>query len=135
MRTADAMRVREVVVSGHTPDPSDRKVHKTALGAQDSVPWRRVEDLQAAFRAWKQDGYAVTALELTDQSRDIRSLRSEDFPLVLIAGNEVDGVPDSLLAHCDTAFEIPQYGMKQSLNVSVAVAIALYEAIRHLNPT
>ena len=135
LRTADAMRIAEVVVSGFTPDPSDRKVHKTALGAQDSVPWRRVDDVVATCKEWRRTGYTIAALELTSDSKDIRSLPPSIFPLVFVAGNEVEGIADDVLAVCDVAFEIPQFGIKQSLNVSVATAIALYEAICQLNPS
>jgi len=135
LRTADAMRISEVVVSGYTPDPSDRKVHKTALGAQDSVPWRRVHDIAEACTEWRRTGHTIAALELTDQSRDIRTMSPALFPVVFIAGNEVEGVSDDVLAECDMAFEIPQFGLKQSLNVSVAAAVAMYEAICQVSPS
>jgi tRNA G18 (ribose-2'-O)-methylase SpoU len=129
-RTADAFRIAEVLLSGYTPDPLDKKVHKTALGAENTVPWRRIDDVTVELTRQHAAGVALAALELTDASVDIRDFPFPNRPLVLLAGNEVDGIPQQLLDHCDLAVEIPQYGAKQSLNVSVAVAIALFELTR-----
>lgn len=129
-RTADAFRVAEVLLSGYTPGPFDKKVHKTALGAESTVPWRRVDDVAAELIRLKNLGVTLAALELTDDSLDIRDFPAPSAPLLLLAGNEVDGIPQSLLEHCRIALEIPQYGAKQSLNVSVAVAVALFELTR-----
>lgn len=129
-RTADAFRIGEVLLSGYTPDPDDKKVHKTALGAETTVPWRRVSDAQRELTGCTAAGVLVAALEITDESVDIRDLPLLSQPVLLLAGNEVDGIPQTLLDLCDRAVEIPQYGAKQSLNVSVAVAVALFELTR-----
>ncbi|MEQ9104438.1 MAG: TrmH family RNA methyltransferase [Rhodothermales bacterium] len=129
-RTADAFRIGEVLLSGYTPDPDDKKVHKTALGAEATVPWRRVADVHQELTRCMETGVTVAALELTDVSVDIRDLPVLTRPILLLAGNEVDGIPQALLDLCDLAIEIPQYGAKQSLNVSVAVAVALFELTR-----
>lgn len=130
IRTADAFRIGEVLLSGFSPNPSDKKVHKTALGAEDTVPWRHLDDVHAELTKMKAEGVTIAALELTDASVDIRDLPQIAGPILLIAGNEVDGVPQWILDHCRVAVEIPQYGAKQSLNVSVAVAVALFELTR-----
>ena len=78
----------------------------------------------------KTEGYTIVALELTDTPTTSNDLTSEDFPLCLVVGNEVTGISDDLLAECDLALEIPQYGAKQSLNVSVALGIALFDVVR-----
>ncbi len=129
-RTADAFRIGEVLLSGYTPDPDDKKVHKTALGAETTVPWRRIPDVQGELTRCRSQGVLVAALELTDDSVDIRDVPVLSQPVLLLAGNEVDGIPQALLDLCDMAVEIPQFGAKQSLNVSVAVAVALFELTR-----
>lgn len=121
--------MKEVILSGFSPDPDHKKVHKTALGAQDSVPWRRIQNLALEIERFRSEGVTIAALEVTDSSLDIRTVSREVLPMMLIAGNEVDGVPQAILDLCDCVYEIPQFGVKQSLNVSVATAIAMYEFI------
>lgn len=110
-------------------------MHRTALGAQHTVPWEYREAPLPLLNELRSAGVTVAALEITDSPTAIGDLDLPDYPLCLVLGNEVEGVPDELLAHCDYALEIPQYGSKQSLNVSVAYGIAafrLVERYRHL---
>jgi len=100
------------------------------LGAHDFVPWRVVSSPEEFLIDLKKRGYRIAALELTTDSTPVESLVANDFPLCLVAGNEVEGVADSLMDLCDLAIEIPQYGAKQSLNVSVAIGIALFDLVR-----
>ena len=130
LRTADGAFIEEVMVSGFTPTPDHKSVIKTALGAQDFVPWRNITDVHAEIMSLKQQGYCIAALEITTNSVEIRALNKSHFPICLIAGNEVDGVDNSLLELADVALEIPQFGAKQSLNVSVAVGIAMFDLVR-----
>jgi len=130
LRSADGAFVEEVLLSGFTPGPENKAVIKTALGAHDFTPWRRVADPVEELMRLKEQGYCIAALELTTNSKTIESLAKSQFPLCLVAGNEVDGVADNLLSLCDMALEIPQYGAKQSLNVSVAVGIALFDLVK-----
>ncbi len=130
LRTADAVRVQEVILAGVTASGDHRGVHKSALGAEDAVPWRRCDDPVVEIRNARSLGSTIVALEITDDPVDLNTLSKEIFPILLIIGNEVTGVSDALLAECDFALEIPQYGMKQSLNVSVAAGIALYDLLR-----
>jgi 23S rRNA (guanosine2251-2'-O)-methyltransferase len=130
LRTADGAFIQEVLISGFTPTPDHKSVYKTSLGAQDFVPWRLLPDPKEYLQELKLSGYTVAALELTDRPTPIENLQPSSFPMCLIAGNEVDGVDESLMGMCDFAFEIPQYGAKQSLNVSVAVGIVLFDLIR-----
>ncbi len=140
-RTADAMGVSKIFLVGYTPAPTDRfgrkvtRLSKAALGAEDTVPWERVADCESLIAQLKPDGYAVLSLEqdsravtLTEYARQPRAKQT-----ALIVGNEVEGVPKSVLDLSDTILEIPMMGKKESLNVSVATGIALF-ALTQTNP-
>jgi tRNA G18 (ribose-2'-O)-methylase SpoU len=129
-RTADAALVRRILLAGFTPDPSHRGVRKSALGAGEFVPWERASNARDAARRLADEGYTIAALEITDTPTDPRSIDRSHFPLAVVVGNEVDGVSDAVLADCDLALELPQFGAKQSLNVSVAAGVALYDVVR-----
>lgn len=134
-RTADAARVAHVFVTGFTPTPEHRKVAKTALGAEDTVPWSYETDAAALLDRLRAEGYTIAALEQTDRPARIEAVALADFPLALVLGNEVDGVQQALLDRCDLAFEIPQYGAKHSLNVSVAFGIAVFGLVERWRAT
>jgi tRNA G18 (ribose-2'-O)-methylase SpoU len=131
LRTADALLLNRVVMSGFTPDGTHRGVHKSALGAQDLVPWHSVEDTLEAIHSLRKEGWTIAALEITTKPARIEQLEPDDYPLVIVAGNEVDGVSPEVLRACDMALELPQFGAKQSLNVSVAAGVLCYDAVRH----
>jgi len=130
LRTADALRLESVFCCGFTPDGSHRAVHKEAHGAQDTVPWSHAQDPLSLVHRLKKEGYTIAALEITDTPSDASALTSSCFPLCIVAGNEVTGVSDEVSEECDIALEIPQYGVKQSLNVSVATGVMLYDVVR-----
>ncbi|MBN1928180.1 MAG: RNA methyltransferase [Chlorobiaceae bacterium] len=129
-RTADAAGIDGIVLTGYTATPPRKEIDKTALGAQLTVPWRHFADPLEALSVLKGEGRTVFALEIAENSRSYSSLQPADYPLVLLVGNEVEGVDDELLAHCDGVLEIPQYGIKHSLNVAVAAGVALFECVR-----
>ena len=129
-RTSDAARIEEVILTGISGTPENRGLHKTALGAQDTVSWSYLRDPVEAARALRARGYTLAVLEITDTPSYIDDVRAEHFPLGLIVGNEVDGVSEALVALADLALEIPQFGAKQSLNVSVAYGIAVFDLVR-----
>lgn len=129
-RTCDSALARELILCGFTPYPPRKEIEKTALGAVDTVPWCYEKSIIDAIEKQKQENVKVIAAELTDSGRDYSSLIKEDFPLCLVFGNEITGIEDDILQHCDDAIQIPMYGIKHSLNVSVATGIALYEAVR-----
>lgn len=136
-RTADAARIEQVVLCGITATPSHPALRKTALGAEASVPWSHSADALTAARAFRARGYRLAVLEQTDAPTRPDALTPGDFPLLLAVGNEVEGVSDALVAEADLAVEIPQYGAKHSLNVSVAFGVAIYglvERYRTLHP-
>ncbi len=129
-RTADATRLSHLYLTGFTGTPDHRQLHKTALGAQETVPWSHHADAAALLKRLRAEGYTLAAVEITDASTPVEALGAAHFPLAFIVGNEVDGVPDGLLALADVALELPQYGAKQSLNVSVAFGVVAYDLVR-----
>lgn len=129
-RTCDAALVEKIYITGFTPSPPRPEIDKTALGATDSVPWEYIKNSLKAIEKIKNDGYKVIALELTDKKRLYSSLDSNDYPCCIVLGNEITGIDDEILALCDDAIEIPMFGVKHSLNVSVAAGIAIFEAVK-----
>ena len=125
-RTADSAGLAGVVLSGFTPSPEHRGVIKTALGAQDAVRWRAIEDVHDAIRTLRGEGYTIAALEITDGAVPPSAVPAGAFPLALVLGNEVSGVPRDVLDAADLVVGLPQYGVKSSLNVSVAFGVAAY---------
>lgn len=129
-RTADSALAQELILCGYTPHPPRKEIEKTALGAVDSVPWYYEQNALSAVRELKEKKVCIFALELADNCRSYDSLTADDFPCCLILGNEITGVDNEILAECDGSLIIPMYGVKHSLNVSVAGGIAIYEAVR-----
>lgn len=131
-RTADAFRVAKICLCGITATPPHRDIRKTALGAENSVDWEYFETTQRAIENYKEA--FICALE---QARDSVPLRDINLPsdrtIVLIVGNEVDGVDENLLDFCNEIIEIPQFGTKHSFNVSVSTGITLWEIFNKIN--
>jgi tRNA G18 (ribose-2'-O)-methylase SpoU len=133
-RTADAFRVEKLYLCGITGTPPHREITKTALGADESVAWEYAADALAAVQTLKNAGYRVVAVEQAEGSVPLQAFDvSSDGRYCFIFGNEVFGVGDELMAACDACLEIPQFGTKHSLNVSVSVGIVLWEVIVKLN--
>ncbi len=130
-RTSDGAWIEKIILTGISGTPDNRALHKTALGAQDTISWEYVPDTKTAVLQLKASGYKVLALELTDSPTLFNELTLQDFPLALVVGNELTGVSDEVMDLLDGALEIPQYGTKQSLNVSVAYGIAVFDLVRH----
>jgi 23S rRNA (guanosine2251-2'-O)-methyltransferase len=129
-RTSDGAMIEKLFLCGYTPHPPKKEVLKTALGSQESVAWEYVKDAKEVIAKLKQDGIKICALELTDSSITNYNLFKDQFPLALIVGNEITGVSQDLLDLCDFSIEIPQYGIKQSLNVAVAYGVAVFDLRR-----
>lgn len=127
-RTADAMRIERLVLTGYTPVPPNDAIAKTALGADRTVPWTHDASTLDAVRALRARGYKVFAVELAEGARDVSTLAPSDLPMALVLGNEIGGVSQEVLNACDGAVEIPMYGVKHSLNVAVAAGIVMYVA-------
>ena len=131
LRTADAFRLEEVVMCGITATPPSAEIHKTALGAEDSVSWRYEADTLQAVRQLQERGYVVLAVEQVEGSLKLGEF--EPLPgkrYALVMGNEVKGAQQGVVDACDQALEIPQYGTKHSLNVSVTAGIVMWEWAR-----
>jgi 23S rRNA (guanosine2251-2'-O)-methyltransferase len=126
-RTSDGAMIEELYLCGYTPHPPKKEVLKTALGSQDSVNWKFEEDPVKVVKELKQKGYIICALEQTDSNISYTELKKTNLPLCLIVGNEISGVTQELIDLCDISIEIPQFGIKQSLNVAVAYGIAIFE--------
>jgi tRNA G18 (ribose-2'-O)-methylase SpoU len=129
-RTADAFLINGICLCGFTPQPPHRDIHKTALGATESVDWMYYEQTTDAVIALKNQGYKVYAIEQTEGSIPLNQFVKTEEPIAFVFGNEVDGVDQSVIALCDGVIEIPQWGMKHSLNISVAAAVVLWEFVR-----
>lgn len=129
-RTADAMLLQKLILTGYTPTPPRKEISKTALGATETVPWEFFQDPVEAALSLKQEGYALYALEITDGSIPLDKLDGLTFPVAFVAGNEITGVGPEMLKQCDGAIEIPMFGVKHSLNVAVAFGIAAWELVR-----
>ncbi|MCB9251149.1 MAG: RNA methyltransferase [Flavobacteriales bacterium] len=129
-RTCDCMGIGKVYLCGITGTPPHRDIHKTSLGAENSVLWEYEKDILKVIQHLKSKGFTIAGLEQTDQSLDIRKHPWDNEPLALIIGNEIDGIGDEAIGECERLFEIPQYGTKHSFNVAVSVGIALWELTR-----
>ena len=124
-RTADAFGVTHIHLTGYTAEPPREEIAKTALGAEKTVSWSKTSDPLDVIRQMKSEGYEIVALEIAVGSMPLRDFHPQK-PVCLIVGHEVLGVPDDLLKAADRTVCIPMSGMKESLNVSVALGIALY---------
>ena len=135
-RTADAAGVSKPYLVGITPAPVDRfnrpraDMAKAALGAELSVPWEQKAKILPLISKLKKEGYTVIALEQSESSIDYKKVKvPAGGKIALVVGNEVEGLPKSVIAKCDIVAEIPMRGMKESLNVSVALGIALFRIL------
>jgi tRNA G18 (ribose-2'-O)-methylase SpoU len=130
-RTADAFLAESIELCGYTPRPPHRDIHKTALGATETVPWISWDSAADAVKSLIADGYRVLAVEQTTGSVPLNRLSVDpDEKIALVFGNEVEGVSTDVIALCAGSIEIPQLGMKHSLNVSVSAAMVLWEICR-----
>ncbi len=129
-RTSDSALISEILLTGFTPYPPRKEIEKTALGADKTVPWRYFKEPSDAILYLKERKIKVLALEITNSSRPYYSLKRGEFPVCIVLGNELTGIDDKILELCDDSIEIPMFGIKHSLNVSVAAGIAVFEAIK-----
>jgi 23S rRNA (guanosine2251-2'-O)-methyltransferase len=132
-RTSDAFLVEAVYLCGITSTPPHAEIHKTALGAENTVDWKYYEDTHTAADELKTQGYTVYAIEQAEGSTLLPDLileKSNKYAVIL--GNEVKGVQQSVVDACDGCIEIPQFGTKHSLNVSVTGGIIIWEMFKNL---
>ncbi len=127
-RTADAFRLSGVYLCGITATPPHREIHKTALGATESVDWIYYPTTLEAIKDLNSKGYKVLAVEQTEGSINLPDFQpAQNENLAIIFGNEVNGIDDEVLKQVQGCIEIPQFGTKHSINVSVAVGIVIWE--------
>ncbi len=133
-RTADAFLVEQLLLCGFTPNPPHRDIHKTALGATETVAWNAYENTASAINALKSEGYQVYAIEQVHKSIELQNFNiTNDAKVAIIFGNEADGVKEETIAMTDGCIEIPQAGSKHSFNISVAAGIVLWEIFKKMN--
>ena len=130
-RTSDAFLVKAICICGYTPTPEHRQMAKTALGATDTVDWIQYPSAQDAVRELKENGYKVYAVEQAEGSISLEKCSFGDEKIAVVFGNEVTGVQEDVLKSCDGAIEIPQLGMKHSLNIATAAGIVLWKLTEH----
>lgn len=128
-RSADAFLIEAIYLCGYTPQPPHRDIHKTALGATETVNWKYFATTKEALQSLKNEQYTIYAIEQAEGSITLEQFQLTSLKSAFILGNEVEGVSDNALAFCDACIEIPQLGSKHSLNVSVAAGIVLWKAI------
>lgn len=128
-RTSDAAGIEKIYLCGITGQPPRAEIHKAALGAEKSVPWEYSSTAIERVQHLKLKHYNIVILEHTDQSVQYDQAKFE-FPLCLVVGHEISGVSDEIVDLADLAIQIPMHGIKQSLNVSVAYGIAIFEIIK-----
>ncbi|MFA6949165.1 MAG: RNA methyltransferase [Lentimicrobiaceae bacterium] len=130
-RTADAFRIDCIHLCGITATPPNREIHKTALGATESVDWKYFPTTNESIQLLKSQGYVIIAVEQAEGSINVKDYESEENSKVAIVfGNEVHGVDNGIMELADICLEIPQYGTKHSLNVSVSAGIVIWEIFK-----
>ena len=130
-RTGDAFRADRVYLCGICAVPPSAEIHKVALGAEQSVPWEHADDTLALVRRLRAEGWTVVCAEQTEHAVPLQDFRREPGRrYAVVFGNEVDGVRQDVVDEADLCVEIPQYGTKHSLNVSVSVGIVLWQLVR-----
>jgi tRNA G18 (ribose-2'-O)-methylase SpoU len=132
-RTGDALRISEVLLCGITATPPHNDIHKTALGAEDTVDWRYFEKTEDAVTELRSKGYTICSIEQVENSTMLTDFKPEkDKKYAFIMGNEVKGVQQSIINMSDCCIEIPQFGTKHSFNVSVSAGIVLWEVFKQI---
>lgn len=132
-RTADAFRIEKVVLTGICSTPPNKEIHKTALGAEDSVEWEYYETCLTAIETLKQQGYVIISIEQVEGSVSLEDFNvDENQKYALVLGNEVKGVDEEVVKASNYAIEIPQEGTKHSLNVSITAGIVMWEFFKKM---
>jgi 23S rRNA (guanosine2251-2'-O)-methyltransferase len=132
-RTCDAFRISTLYLTGITGTPPHREIHKSALGATESVPWHYAEHTHELVKQLKGEGFEILVIEQTTNSVSLQNFAADPAKkYCLVFGNEVEGVSNEVIALADTSLEIPQSGTKHSLNISVCTGIVLWHLYRQL---
>lgn len=134
-RTADAFAIEKIIICGISATPPNREITKTAIGATESVVWEYIENVSDAVAQLKNEGYIIAGIEQTDASVLLTDYTLNTEKIAVVFGNEVDGVSDEIINELDVCIEIPQFGTKHSLNVSVCAGIVLWELAKKYHLT
>ncbi len=129
-RTADAVGLSRLYLSGFTGSPPSRQITKTALGSEQSVTWQRAEPL-AVIDERRRAGWEAAAIETVEDAVDLFDWQPR-FPVLVVFGHEVDGLPEDIVQRCETRVRIPMVGAKRSLNVATAGGVVLYDLFRRM---
>ena len=134
-RTADAFLIEKVMLCGITACPPHKDIHKTALGATESVDWEYYHETNDAIRDLKKKGYLIVAVEQTEESVSLDNFcMAQDEKYAFVFGHEIKGVQQEIVDLSDTSLDIPQFGTKHSLNISVCVGMVLWEVFKQGRP-
>ena len=131
-RTADAFLIKNIILCGITINPPNKEIRKVALGATDSVNWQFKKNTFDAVSELKKSDYHIMGIEQTDKSSKLNDFTLPNKPIAIIMGNEVNGIAEDVIDICDEVIEIPQFGTKHSLNVSVTTGIIIWELWRKI---
>ncbi|HKL08951.1 MAG TPA: RNA methyltransferase [Bacteroidales bacterium] len=130
-RTSDAFLIEKIILCGITAKPPHKDIHKTALGATESVDWEYIEETTEAIKRIKKLGYTMVSIEQTENAIELQNFTIEaEKKYAVIFGNEVKGVQQKVVDQSDYCIEIPQFGTKHSFNISVSAGIVLWEFFR-----
>ena len=132
-RTSDAFLIEKIILCGITACPPNKEIRKAALGSTESVEWEYVKDTIDAVQQLIKEGYHVVGIEQADKSTQLNEFELPKKPIAIIMGNEVNGVAQEAINECNTVIEIPQFGTKHSLNISVTTGIVIWELWKKLN--
>lgn len=132
-RTSDAFAVEQLILCGITPVPPHRDIQKTALGATESVEWHYNENTIDAVKKLKAEGYLIASIEQAENKTWLQDVKlNPTDKIALVFGNEIDGVDQEVIDMSDLVIEIPQYGTKHSINISVCAGVVIWEVVKKL---
>ena len=131
-RTADAFLIEKIILCGITTTPPHKEIRKVALGSTNSVDWEYEKDTVVAINKLKKLNYHIAAVEQTDNSIKLNNYQKCNKTIAIIFGNEINGVDQNVIDNCDSVIEIPQYGTKHSLNISIACGIVVWDLWKKL---
>ena len=130
-RTADAFNIEKIFLCGITPCPPHREINKTAIGATDTIDWEQFDSVDKLIETLKAKGYKIFSIEQAEKTTHLQKMKiAQSEKTAFVFGNEVNGVKQEVIDKSDEVIEIPQFGTKHSLNVSVCAGVVLWEAIR-----
>tara|TARA_B100000963_G_scaffold77857_1_gene65909 strand:- start:14266 stop:14793 length:528 start_codon:yes stop_codon:yes gene_type:complete len=132
-RTADAFLIEKIILCGITTIPPHKEIRKVALGSSNSVCWQYEKETIKAINKLKKLNYHIAAVEQTDNSIMLNNYKTPKKPIAIIFGNEVYGVDQNVINNCDSIIEIPQFGTKHSLNISIACGIVIWDLWQKIN--